>query len=210
MTDEQKRDAELVRQILSGDERAFEVLYTLYKHRLYRYIANRIDDWQDAEELTNDTFLKAKEHLETLEEPEKVLNWMFRIASQLVAGWHRKNRKPNTARSSINIYEGEGEYEATTVVHQAAQENTTETVRWIALSEAIAQLPELERRMLQLQLERKDYREIAEICQISVGSVRNRLPRAKKKLEAWGVVWEEANAEGLDLGFSEFNKKSEK
>ena len=210
MTDEQKRDAELVRQILSGDERAFEVLYALYKHRLYRYIANRIDDWQDAEELTNDTFLKAKEHLETLEEPERVLNWMFRIASQLVAGWHRKNRKPDTARSFINIYEVEGEYEATTVIHQAAQENATETARWIALSEAIAQLPELERRMLQLQLERKDYREIAEICQVSVGSVRNRLPRAKKKLEAWGAAWEEANAEGLDLDFSEFNKKSEK
>ncbi len=40
MTDEQKRDAELVRQILSGDESAFEVLYALYKHRLYRYNAN--------------------------------------------------------------------------------------------------------------------------------------------------------------------------
>lgn len=210
MTDEQKRDAELVRQILSGDERAFEVLYTLYKHRLYWYIANRIDDWHDAEELTDDTFLKAKEHLETLEEPEKVLNWMFRIASQLIAGWYRKNRKPDTARSFINIYEVEGEYEATTVIHQAAQENATETARWIALSEAIAQLPELEQRMLRLQLERKDYREIAEICQVSVGSVRNRLPRAKKKLQAWGAAWEEANAEGLDLDFSEFNKKSEK
>ena len=210
MTDEQKRDAELVRQILSGDERAFEVLYALYKHRLYRYIANRIDDWQDAEELTNDTFLKAKEHLETLEEPERVLNWMFRIASQLVAGWHRKNRKPNTARSSINIYEGEGEYEATTVVHQAAQENTTEAARWIALSEAIAQLPELEQKIFRLQLQEKSYEEIAEICEITVSIVGNRLSRAKQKLGTWAAAWEEANAEGLDLDFSEFNKKSEK
>ena len=210
MTDEQRRDARLVHRILSGDETAFAELNALYKQRICEFIASKIGDWHHAEELSQDTFLKVKQHLQTLREPEKVLNWMFRIANQLVAGWHRKNRKPDTARSFINIYEVEGEYEATTVVHQAAQENATETARWIALSEAIAQLPELEQRMLRVQLERKNYREIAEICQVSVGSVRNRLPRAKEKLKAWGVAWEEANAEGLDLSFSEFNRKSEK
>ncbi len=121
-----------------------------------------------------------------------------------------KNRKPDTARSFINIYEVEGEYEATTVVHQAAQENATETARWIALPEAIAQLPELEQWMLRLQLQNKSYEEIAEICEVTVSSVRNRLSRAKQKLRVWAAAWEEANAEGLDLDFSEFNRKSEK
>lgn len=85
MTDEQRQDARLVRQILAGDERAFDVLYARHKHRLCQFISKKIGDWHYAEELTNDTFLKAKAHLETLEKPEKVLNWMFRIASQLVA-----------------------------------------------------------------------------------------------------------------------------
>ena len=81
MTDDQRRDAELVRQILTGDETAFDALYKRHSPRLYRFIASKIDDRRDAEELVNDTFLKAKEHLHTLQEPEKVLNWMFRIAS---------------------------------------------------------------------------------------------------------------------------------
>ena len=204
MTDEQSSDASLVRQILSGDERAFATLYRRHKQRLHQYIFNRIGNWHCAEELTDDTFLKAKEHLGTLREPEKVLNWMFRIANQLVAGWHRKNRKPDAMPSFINVHEVEGEYTATHVVHQTAQEDAMETARWIALLEAIEQLPELEQKMIHLQLENKSYEEIAEICGVSVGSVRNRLSRAKRRLEAWAAAWEEANAEGGDLDFSEF------
>lgn len=37
-----------------------------------------------------------------------------------------------------------------------------------------------------------------------------KLSRAKKRLTAWGAAWEEANAEGLDLEFSEFNEKKGK
>ena len=59
--------------------------------------------------------------------------------------------------------------------------------------------------MLHLRFQsNKSYEEIAEICAVSVGSVRNRLSRAKQKLKAWGAAWKEANAEGLDLDFSEF------
>ncbi len=144
MTDEQRRDAELVRQILTGDETAFDALYKRHSPRLYRFITSKIDDRRDAEELVNDTFLKAKEHLHTLQKPEKVLNWMFRIASQLVAGWHRQHKTSGATQDYTDVYEAEGEAAATTVIHQTAQEYRMETERWTALSVAIAQLPELE------------------------------------------------------------------
>ena len=67
-------------------------------------------------------FLKAKEHLHTLQEPEKVLNWMFRIASQLVAGWHRKNKKPGATQDYTDVYDAEGEVAATAVIRQTAKE----------------------------------------------------------------------------------------
>ena len=210
MTDDQRRDAELVRQILTGDETAFDALYKRHSPRLYRFIASKIDDRRDAEELVNDTFLKAKEHLHTLQEPEKVLNWMFRIASQLVAGWHRKHKTSGATQDYTDVYEAEGEVAATAVIHQTAQDYTMKSERWTTASASIAQLPELERKMLHLQLENKKYEEIADICEVSVSSVRNRLSRAKKQLKAWGLAWEEANAEGLDLEFSEFNEKKEK
>lgn len=210
MTDEQRRDAELVRRILSGDETAFDALYKRHSPRLYWFIVSKIDDWRDAEELVNDTFLKAWEHLHTLQEPEKVLNWMFSIARQLVAGWHRKHKKSEATQGYIDVYQTEGEVAATAIIHQTAEEYAVETERWTAVSVAIAQLPDLEQKMFRLRLAGERYEEIAEICEVSVSVVKNRLSRAKQKLKAWGIAWKEANAEGLDLEFFEFNEKKGK
>ena len=206
--DEQKLDGELVRRILSGEENAFDALYYRHKSRLYGFIANRINDRRDAEELVNDTFLKAREHLHTLNEPEKVLNWMYGIASQLIAGWYRNHKKPDATQSYTNVYEAEGEVAATTVIYQTTQEYAMETERWTAVSAAIAQLPELEQRIIELQLDGEKYTDIAEICGVSVPVVKNRLSRAKKQLKAWAAAWEEANAKGRDLDFSEFNERN--
>ncbi len=200
MTNEQRRDAELVRQILSGDEGAFDALYKRHKQRIHESIFNKIGDWHYAEELTDDTFLKAKEHLKTLRAPEKVLNWMFRIANQLIAGWHRENKKKKRV-----LLEFFADVEVT-AANRIAEDHTPYKERYEKFCEAIGQLPELEQKMLHLQFENKSYEEIAEICDVSVGSVRNRLPRAKKKLEAWAAAWKAANAEGRDLDFSEFDK----
>ena len=184
MSDDQRRDAELVRQILIGDETTFDALYKRHSPRLYRFIVSKIDDRRDAEELVNDTFLKAWEHLHTLREPEKVLNWMFRIASQLITGWHRKHKKPEATQGYIDVYQTEGEAAATAIIHQTAEEYTMKTERWTAVSVAIVQLPKLEQKMLCLQLRGKSYTEIAERCKVSVSVVKNRLSRAKKRLKA--------------------------
>lgn len=208
MGDEQKEDAVLVCQILSGDENAFAALYERYKPRLHRFVTNKLGgagDWRDAEELVNDTFLRARAHLETLNEPEKVLNWMFRIANQLVAGWHRDNQRRIRMQSLAGVSVTEMEV-AEAIVHQTEEEHALAEERRAAVFEAIAQFPELTRKMLQLQLAGKRYEEIAQILGVSVSSVRNRLSRAKKKLNAWGTAWEEANAEGRDVDFSEFNE----
>ena len=207
MANEQRSDASLVRQILSGDEEAFDALYKRHKQRIHQYIFKKIGDWHYAEELTDDTFLKAKEHLETLREPEKVLNWMFRLANQLIAGWHRKS---NQKKRLLLEYCDDVEVTAANA-NWIAEEHTLYEERYEKLCEAIGQLPELEQKMLRLQFQdNKSYEEIAEICDVSVGSVRNRLSRAKQKLKAWGAAWKAANAEGLDLDFSEFNKGTDK
>lgn len=209
MTDEQRRDARLVHRILSGDETAFAELNALYKHRICEFIASKIGDWHYAEELTQDTFLKVQQHLQTLREPEKVLNWMFRIANQLVAGWHRENQRHPQMESFAEVSETDMGNAAANA-YQLAETDALDEDRYINLFAAIAQLPELEQKMFRLQLENKSYEEIAEICEVTVSIVRNRLSRAKQKLKTWAAAWQAANAEGLDLDFSEFNRKSEK
>ena len=64
-------------------------------------------------------------------------------------------------------------------------------------------------------LENKSYEEIfAELREVypslKFSSVRNRLSRAKKNLKTWAIAWEEADAEGYDLKFSEFMENQKK
>ena len=176
MTNEQRSDASLVHQILSGDEGAFEALYKRHKQRLHEYIFNRIGDWYYAEELTDDTFLKAKEHLRTLREPEKVLNWMFRIANQLIAEWHRKNQRRVRMQSFSDVSVTDMEV-AAVIAYRMTEDLSLDEERRSELFAAIAQLPELEQKMFHLQFAGKCYEQIADILGVSVGSVRNRLSR---------------------------------
>ena len=203
MTDEQRRDMRLVHGILSGDETAFAELNALYKHSICKFIASKIGDWHYAEELTQDTFLKVKQHLQTLREPEKVLNWMFSVADQLVAGWHRKNQKhpQMVSLAEVSVLDMEN---AAANAYQLAEADALDEDRYTNLWAAIAQLSELEQKMFRLRLQEKSYKEIAEICDVPVSTVGNRLSRAKQKLRPWAAAWEEANAEGRDLDLSEF------
>ena len=128
---------------------------------------------------------------------------MFRIANQLVAGWHRTNQRRIQMESFADVSVTDME-SATANAYQLAETDALDEDRYINLFTAIGQLPELEQKIFRLRLQNKSYEEIAEICEVTVSIVRNRLSRAKQKLRVWAAAWEEANAEGLDLDFSEF------
>ena len=208
--DEKPRNVKLVRKIRDGNEDAFTEFYGCYHRDLHGYITKRIDDWRDAEELVQDTFVRAWEHIHTLNEPDKVLNWMYRIAAQLIAGWHRKQKSASRRGSSVDVYEAEGDPAASTALYQTAEETAFIAERSDAFDKAITQLPERDERMVRLQLNGKSYEEIAETCGDTVSAVKNRLSRAKKKLKVWAEAWKAADAEGLDVEFSEVHEKKDK
>ena len=143
MANEQRSDTSLVHQILSGDEGAFDALYKRHKQGIHQYIFKRIGDWHYAQELTNDTFLKAKEQLETLREPEKVLSWMFGIANQLIADWHRKNNKKKKKKRLLLEFCDDVEVTAANT-NWIMEDHTSYEERYEKFCEAIGQLPELE------------------------------------------------------------------
>ena len=104
------------------------------------------------------------------------------------------------------MYETEGDTAASTALYQTAEETAFIAERSDAFDKAITQLPERDERMVRLQLNGKSYEEIAETCGDTVSAVKNRLSRAKKKLKVWAEAWKAADAEGLDVEFSEVHK----
>lgn len=72
------------------DPQAFGVLYERYLDRIYSYIYRRVGNTQDTEDLTAHTFFKAFDKLNSYEDRGYPFSaWLFRIAHNLVANWHR-------------------------------------------------------------------------------------------------------------------------
>lgn len=75
---------------------AFGALYEQYVDRIYSYIFHRVGNVHDAEDLTSRTFYRALSHLQTYENQGVPFSaWLYRIAHNLVANWHRdRKRRP--------------------------------------------------------------------------------------------------------------------
>lgn len=77
-----------------GDSEAFGVLYERYIGRIYNYIYYRTGNAYDAEDLTARVFFRAMHHIETYQNRGLPFSaWLYRIAHNLVANWHRDNSR---------------------------------------------------------------------------------------------------------------------
>jgi RNA polymerase sigma-70 factor (ECF subfamily) len=78
------------------DREAFGALYELYVNRIYNYIYYRTGNHQDAEDLTAQVFHRALGHIENYDERGVPFSaWLYRIAHNLVANWHRDRSRRN-------------------------------------------------------------------------------------------------------------------
>lgn len=89
------REAELVRRVVAThDQDAFGQLYELYIDRIGRYVYYKVGSREEAEDLTEQVFLKAWESMQSFRsEPAAFPVWIFRLAHNLVIDYHRTHRQ---------------------------------------------------------------------------------------------------------------------
>lgn len=100
-------EEEALSKATQGDKDAFGVLYDTYAGRIYSYIYYRTGSAQDAEDLTSRVFFRAMKHITTYTDRGVPFSaWLYRIAHNLVANWHRDSSRrqevelEDTTRSS--------------------------------------------------------------------------------------------------------------
>ncbi len=87
-------DEEALTQAAQGDREAFGVLYDRYIGRIYNYIYYRTGNQHDAEDLTSRVFTRAMKHITNYQDRGVPFSaWLYRIAHNLVANWHRDNSR---------------------------------------------------------------------------------------------------------------------
>ena len=89
-------DSAALAHAAQGDKEAFGVLYERYVDRIYTYVYYRTGNSFDAEDLTARVFLRALRHIPKYQDRGLPFSaWLYRIAHNLVANWHRDNSRRN-------------------------------------------------------------------------------------------------------------------
>jgi len=164
-------EAELVRAAQAGDRPAFAVLIERYWDRLYRWLCRLTRDAAAAEDITQETFLKAFAAVNSFRAGSNFRAWLFRIAHNNFVNQRRAAR--NTRRPPVEVAED--------FKGPVGETISRESVRLIA--EAVAKLPSDFRGALVLRVEEGlSFRDIAEVMGITEETARWRVFKARQKL----------------------------
>lgn len=131
MPDEQLKDEVILRRASQGDREAFGMLYERYIDRIYNYVYYRTGNVHDAEDLTARVFQRAMNHIHNYTDRGVPFSaWLYRIAHNLVANWHRdRSRRQEIPLSDMPVLPSRGDHPEKTLVQGEAQESLLRLIR---------------------------------------------------------------------------------
>lgn len=124
-------DKEVLARASQGDKEAFGVLYKRYVGRIHNYVYYRTGNQFDAEDITARVFFRAMRHIGNYQDRGLPFSaWLYRIAHNLVANWHRDNsrKKEIPLDDSFNV-RYKGEHPEGVVVKNEEEENLLLLIR---------------------------------------------------------------------------------
>lgn len=170
------QDQALITRIASGDRRAFELLFTKYGERVFRYAHRLISDVTKAEEVTNDVMLEVWKTAARFEGRSKVSTWILGITRHLALNAVRRKSLDTVDVDDAPELSDEGQIDA-------AIEHDRE-VLGAGIRAALGQLSPDHRDVVELTFFHGcSYQEIAAIVGCPEGTVKTRMYHAKKQLQ---------------------------
>ena len=166
-------DRELVGRVLAGHTADFRLLVDRYQQPLFRFASGLVGNWEEAQDVTQETFLAAFANLSSYDSSRAAFStWLFTIARNRCINL-LKQRRP------IPLNEPDSIRNAPSTDPIVSQELSQ------ALDRALATLP-VEQRVafILAEIEELPYDEIARIERTSLGTVKSRIHRAKQRLQS--------------------------
>lgn len=172
---EEELTAELVKSASNGCQAAFRKLVLKYQSEIFRLIVKKVGSVEKAEELTQDTFLKAWKSLSKFEHNSGFKTWIYRIALNSTNSWfnskdYKKYKLNSTFQSNLKI-------KASSRAHLILYED-------FLIKKGIEKLKKNHREVIELiYFEKLSYKEVSHILQIPLGTVSSRLTAAHSHLK---------------------------
>ncbi len=192
-------DMQVVKQVLAGDTEAYRQLVDRHRNKLFGVLMRILADPQLAEEVAQDTFVKAYTRLEGFRGEAAFSTWLIQIGVHLARDTHRRRRREESAgiisleelqQKNASGWEPTDERQAADPLASLASRE-----KWEYFEAALAEIPAGFREVFTLRhLENLDYREISRITGDTPGTLKVRAHRARALLR------ERMAAKGVELG----------
>jgi len=184
-------DLTLIEQFKKGDASAFGELVLRYQDRIYNLCRYMLGNAADAEDAAQEVLLKAYQALPKFQPDASLYTWLYRIATNTCIDFKKK-----PIFESIFGDSGEGER----LVHDRASDAPSPEKLYQskqieqALQESLAKLsPKLRAINVLKEIEELSYEEIADTLEISMGTVKSRIARAREELQKLMKKFREQN-----------------
>ena len=177
-------DIQLIERVLAGDDDAFSVLVRKYQTQVHALAWRKIGDFHIAEEITQDTFLKAYKKLATLKKPQRFASWLYVIAANRCSSWLRKKRLWTQPLEQLEETDSEQLQKATYSRHVIEEnERTAVAAQREVVKKLLTKLQESERTVITLHyFGEMSCTEIGEFLGVSANTIKSRLRRAQLRL----------------------------
>jgi RNA polymerase sigma-70 factor, ECF subfamily len=178
-------DGEIVRRILAGEDSLFETLVRRYQVRVVSHVTRMVGSREDALDLSQEIFLKVFQALDRFNPAYKFSTWLFRIAGNAAID-HLRKRRPRTVPLEVPDPDGgtgsfQPEQKSSGLDPYGELRNVE---RGEAITRAIQDLPADFRELIALRhFAGLSYEEIAEVKRMPLGTVKNKLFRARVVLK---------------------------
>ena len=180
-------EGQLVRKAQHGDLRAYDDLMRLYQERIYATIYHMTSNHEDANDLTQETFIKAYQALRSFKGDASIYTWLYRIAVNKTINFLKQRR--NRTHLSLNDLDFNAEHDPDLVAlvsDKTPRRDASLNELQEKLNAAMQKLSETHRLVVALHdVQGLSHEEIGEIMDCNVGTVRSRLFYARQQLQAW-------------------------
>ncbi|MDX1501668.1 MAG: sigma-70 family RNA polymerase sigma factor [Thermoanaerobaculia bacterium] len=175
-------DSELVRRILSGSDTAAAELVHRYQRPVFSILLRMVRDRTAAEDLAQETFIKALNALDSFQQERKFSSWLFKIAHNRAID-HLRRASPE----SVPLETQDEALDPLAVLAAPEAERPDRAAGRLdlrrAFQQSLARLRPSYREVVVLRFqEGLSYEEIAEVCDLPMGTVKTHLHRARKAL----------------------------
>jgi len=172
-------DTQLIEFVLNGREDGFEELVKRYQRPIVGYVFRMLNDYDSALDVSQEVFIKVYNSLNRYRSEYKFSTWLYRIAHNAAIDHIRRN---SFLTQSIETENEEGAYQLQLESPLPTPEDDRERSEWRTEIDAVVKcLPQGYRELIVLRHSRDlSYDEIADITGLPLGTVKNRLFRARE------------------------------